>query len=458
VNRSHRYREKERSNVEFRRACVNSIKGQFIKQIEYESDKAKVYSDPGTGEKMAAIMARRFSRRGALGVAAGTAAVVLGIPYVAAQSTPTASPAASPASQASPAASPVATTDSLSFGGLGLGSGEVPAVPAGYTVVPFLRWGDPLFSNSPAFDPLAQSASVQALQIGYNCDCIGFIPLPIGSGSVDHGLLRVNHEYTNPELMFPAYLKSNPEYDAADVESAEFLANPTKDIVDTELEAHGMSFIEIRRDASGTWSVVIDGEYNRRITATTPIALTGPAAGAVQLKTSVDPTGLAVVGTLNNCAGGITPWGTVITGEENFNQYFANLGNLKADDPLVAIQERYGLPDGPTERLWETFYDRFDLTKEPNEPLRFGWGVEIDPFDPKSTPKKRTSLGRNKHEGHTSAVAKSGQVVIYGGGDERFEYAYKFVTSGSYNVDDRAANMDLLDDGTLYVLRGALRR
>ena len=156
---------------------------------------------------------------------------------------------------------------------------------------------------------------------------------------------------------------------------------------------------------------------------------------------------------LNNCAGGTTPWGTVVTGEENFNQYFANLSAIAEDDPVFAAHDRYGLGEGPSERQWETFHERFDLAKEPNEPFRFGWGVEIDPLDPTSTPKKRTALGRNKHEGHTSVISPSGNVAIYSGDDERFEYAYKFVTAGTYDESNREANLDLLDEGTLYVAR-----
>jgi secreted PhoX family phosphatase len=143
----------------------------------------------------------------------------------------------------------------------------------------------------------------------------------------------------------------------------------------------------------------------------------------------------------------------VLTGEENFHQYFANLLSLAEDDPVRVAHERYGLTEEGSERLWEQFHDRFDLAKEPNEPFRFGWVVEIDPYDPEYTPKKRTALGRVKHEGATSAIAPSGQVAIYSGDDERFDYAYKFVTTGAYDPDNREANMDLLDEGTLYVAK-----
>jgi secreted PhoX family phosphatase len=421
-----------------------------MKAIEYEGDKNRILSGKGTGETMAEILNRRFSRRGL--VAAGSASVVVALDARATLAqTPEASPVDYPV--ASPVASPVAGESTLAFEGLTLQTGDATVVPEGYTAVPFLRWGDPLFTDSPAFDPAAQSAASQALQFGYNCDYIGWISLPLGSDSADHGLLVVNHEYTNPELMFAGYLTPNPEYNAADEESPEFLANPTQEIVDTELEAHGLSIVEVQRGADGTWSVVLDSGYNRRITATTPMVLTGPVAGAELAKTTEDPTGTEVIGTLNNCAGGTTPWGTVVSGEENFNQYFANFDALAETDPVKAIHDRFGLPESASERLWETFYPRFDLAQEPNEPIRFGWAVEIDPFDPASTPKKRTALGRAKHEGHTSTVAPSGHVAIYSGDDERFEYAYKFVTAGTYDAANREANLDLLDEGTLYVAR-----
>ena len=133
--------------------------------------------------------------------------------------------------------------------------------------------------------------------------------------------------------------------------------------------------------------------------------VTGPAAGIDLLKTSEDPTGTRVLGTINNCAGGKSPWGTALTGEENFQQYFANLPALAEDDPLRSLHDRYGVGEAASERRWEEFHSRFDLAQEPNEPLRFGWVVEFDPYDPASTPKKRTALGRVKHEGATSAVA-----------------------------------------------------
>lgn len=471
----------------------------------YEGDKDTVYSNGGRGETFAEILARRFNRRGLLKTGAVVSVAGLGAPAIVSSQTisPVASPVATPdaALPASPVASPVASpaatpgagTSSLTFTPITLDTGDAVVVPQGYVAAPLLQWGQPLTSSAPAFDAMSQTAAGQAQQFGYNCDWLDFLPLPQGSQTADHGLLIVNHEYTNPELMFPGYLTENPEYAAAvaaqsgtpvatpaatpvaagatpdatgatpvaavpvvpqiGVDIPEFLANPTQQIVDVELEAHGLSVVEIRCSESGNWEVVLDSPYNRRITATTPMEVTGPAAGAELMKTSTDPTGTRVMGTLNNCAGGLTPWGTAISGEENFQQYFANLASLPESDPRRVLHERFGLNEEASDRLWETFYPRFDLTQEPNEPFRFGWGVEFDPYDPQSVPKKRTALGRNKHEGHTSVVAPGGQVAIYSGDDERFEYAYKFVTAGTFNPDDRAANMNLLDEGTLYVAR-----
>ena len=422
------------------------VSNRKIVDIAYEGDPEAVYSDAGRGETFAAVLSRRINRRALVGGASASAALLL-------------TPAAKTGAQGTPEAE--AAVSSLGFTVIEGNSLDQPVVAPGYTAVAFLKWGDPIMAGAPDFDPTNQTAEAQARQFGYNCDWIGFLPLPEGSEASDRGLLIVNHEYTNPELMFPGYLAPNEAYGRAvaeatpdsAIEIAEFVPNPTKETVDVELAAHGLSVVEVARDEDGAWEVVLDSEYNRRITATTPMELSGPAAGSDLLITSDDPSGTEVLGTLNNCAGGTTPWGTVFSGEENFHQYFANLSALPEDDERFAMLDRFGLNEGPSERQWETFYDRFDIGQEPNEAFRFGWGVEFDPYNPDATPKKRTALGRFKHEGLTSAVAPGGQVAIYSGDDERFDYAYKFVTAGSYDPDDRQANMDLLDEGTLYVAK-----
>jgi uncharacterized protein len=195
--------------------------------------------------------------------------------------------------------------------------------------------------------------------------------------------------------------------------------------------------------------VVPDSQYARRITLDTEMRIGGPAAGHDRMKTNADPTGTKVFGTINNCAGGKTPWGTALMAEENFHGYFG--GELAADSPESRNHERYGVPG--TSYAWWRSQDRFDLSKEPNEPNRYGWMVEYDLYDPNSLPVKRTALGRGKHEGATSVVNKDGRVVLYSGDDERFEYLYRFVTSGTFDPNNPEANRDLLDDGTLSVAK-----
>ncbi|MFZ3033442.1 MAG: PhoX family phosphatase [Parvibaculum sp.] len=314
------------------------------------------------------------------------------------------------------------------------GVDETHHVAEGYDANILIRWGDPIVSGAPAFDPLNQTAEAQSQQFGYNNDYVGFVPLPFGSNAANHGLLCVNHEYTNYDLMFPDFV--NP-----------WMA--TKDQIDTAMAAHGGSIIEIKRDDNGRWQLVPDSAYNRRITTLdTEIDMTGPASGHARLQTSADPTGMLVIGTLNNCAGGITPWGTYLMAEENINLYFG--GDLTPGKE-AANHARMGIP---ANRMgWAHFHKRFDINKEPNEANRFGWVTEVDPLDPASRPKKRTALGRFKHEGAESILTRNNRLALYMGDDQKFEYLYKFVTSRPVDLKNRAANADLLDEGTLYVAR-----
>jgi len=312
------------------------------------------------------------------------------------------------------------------------------SVASGYKSSVLLKWGDPLFGDSPTFDPEAQTAAAQAKQFGYNNDWMDYFPLPSHDvKNPSHGLLAVNHEYTNPELMFRNHLGFNGQ---DEVQTA------------VELEAHGLTVVEVMRNNAGDWNYVPGSRYNRRITATTVFEVTGPAAGSAWLKTSADSTGRRVIGTLNNCAGGKTPWGTILSGEENFHQYFSNASQV-TDPKQRAINTRYGLPAQNGTYPWARHVDRFDLGKEPNEANRFGWVIEIDPYHSQSIPKKRTALGRMRHEGCTIEVARNGRIVAYTGDDERFEFAYKYVSNGVYNPYNRFANDSLLDDGVLYVAK-----
>ena len=310
-------------------------------------------------------------------------------------------------------------------------------VAEGYDMQVVIRWGDPVVAGAPAFDPANLTAAAQEKQFGYNNDYLGLYPLPAGSRSGDRFLMVANHEYINSNLMF-AGLGAGRDANL----------KTSKAQVEVEMAAVGGAVIEIVREGNA-WTVVDASKFARRISANTPMKISGPAAGHDLLKTSADTAGRTVLGTLNNCAGGSTPWGTWLTCEENFNAFFGGDGS-KLSDP--AAQKRYGVGRRPGYGWWQHI-DRFDLGKEPNEPNRFGWVVEIDPYEPGSAPIKRTALGRFKHEGCTYVLAKDGRVVLYSGDDERFDYVYKFVTSKPWNANDRAANKDLLDDGTLFVAR-----
>lgn len=316
------------------------------------------------------------------------------------------------------------------------GEDETHHLPAGYSGDILIKWGDGIFEDSPAFDPYAQTEAAQLRQFGYNNDYIGYIAVEPQEGESNRGLLCVNHEYTSTNLMLPDVAEGYPE-------------SMTEELCHVELAAHGGSVIEIAQK-EGQWAVDLSSKYNRRITAhKTPMEISGPAAGSPRLKTTEDPDGRLVAGTMNNCAGGITPWGTWLMAEENFNGNF--LGKLSKDHAEALNHERYGVPAGWYQ--WGRFLDRYDVAKEPHEPNRFGWIVEVDPFDPTSKPKKRTALGRFKHEGAENVIAPNGRVVVYMGDDQRFDYVYKFVSTGAFDKVNKAANRNLLDDGVLYVAR-----
>ncbi len=374
---------------------------------------------PTFREVVETSLARRAVLRGGA-VASGLALVGRGVPVAAAER------------------GPEAMTDisGLRFRPVPPNVRDDVTVPLGFGHHVLIAWGSRVLPDAPRFDVLHQSPEAAAQQFGYNNDYVGVLPL-----RRNHALLVVNHEYVDEELMFPA--------GAYDEDTMRRIT----------LASVGMSVVEIRRDSrrSGAWRKVKvrNATYNRRITAHTPFRLTGPAAGHPRLRTSADPTGEIVLGTLNNCAGGMTPWGTVLSGEENFNQFFEASGEL---DPAYAESyARYSLTADETRHGWRFVDRRFDLTLEPHEPFRFGWVVEVDPYRPSSTPRKRTMLGRTNHEGANIAVDRSGRVAAYMGDDERGDYLYKFVSRDAMDPrrtrKARRHNMSLLDHGTLYVAR-----
>ena len=317
----------------------------------------------------------------------------------------------------------------LGFASVPPSSADAVVVPLGYRADVLAAWGDPigLPGSSPAFRlDAGNTAAEQAAQLGMHHDGMHYFPR---AGS-DSGLLVLNHEYVDDGLLH-----------------TDGIANWSAEKVRKAQAAHGVSVLEIaQRD--GRWQVVRPSRFARRITARTPIAVAGPAAGHPLMWTAADPTGRRVLGTMNNCASGITPWGTYLTCEENFIDYF------KAPAAPTEHEQRWGLRKGSGAYYrWHAFDERFDAGRHPHEPNRFGWVVEIDPFDPRSTPVKRTALGRAAHEGATVAVTRDGRAVVYMGEDARFEYIYKFVSRDAIRPGGAAANAALLDHGTLFVAR-----
>lgn len=324
---------------------------------------------------------------------------------------------------------------SIGFKAVATSSGDAIVVPEGYTADVMYRWGDPIMANAPAFKgDASETWREQEVQSGDNHDGINFFPYP-GTDGNSRGILAMNHEYINPEYFLNVSNFYKPE-----------IPDNTKKM----LAGHGVSVIEVRRNAAGKWEYVKDSPYNRRITGYTPMTITGPAAGNDLLKTAADATGTEVLGTLNNCGAGQTPWGTFITCEENFNGYF---GTDAAGWTANTLQSRYGLRATGFGYGWHKGDPRFDLAVNPNEPNRHGWVVEIDPYAPNSKPKKRTALGRFKHENAECVLSKTNKAVVYTGCDEVNEYLYKFVSTGTYDAANKASGANLLDAGTLYVAR-----
>jgi uncharacterized protein len=316
----------------------------------------------------------------------------------------------------------------ISFKAIPPGLGDKLVVPEGYTATAIAAWGEPIgiAGGMPAFKPDgSNTAAEQAVQMGMHHDGVAYFPI---NGSSTNGLIAINHEYTDDGLL---HVGGFNNMDAEKVKKSQ--------------NAHGLSVYEVALK-DGKWDMVRPSKYARRIPMSTPFSIGGPAAGHAMMRTAADPAGTTILGTLNNCASSKTPWGTYLSGEENFMFYFGGGDNINAH------QKRWGMrKDGFYQ--WEKFDARFDAAKNPNESNRFGWVVELDPLDPTSTPVKRTALGRAAHEGAWVGVTKDNRAVVYSGEDARFEYIYKFVSRDKIAPGGAKANATLLDHGVLYVAR-----
>lgn len=328
----------------------------------------------------------------------------------------------------------------MGFKAIPISTADTVQVAPGYSANVLAPWGTPLVDGASAFKgDGSEDAAAQALQVGDNHDGIHFFPI---DGKSHEGLLVMNHEYCTVDEKTGVYtwLFGSKGADAQ--------KKWNKDHVHKSMNAHGVSVIHIQKNAKGLWDIVKGSVYNRRITAFSAMEMTGPAAGDALLQTRGDASGRRAQGTFNNCGNGFTPWGTYLACEENFNNYF---GNSTGEDRRNAAQKRYGISAKASLFQWEKHEARFDYVKEPNESNRFGWIVEIDPFNPGSIPQKRTALGRFKHENAAFALTKDGRPVVYMGDDQANDYIYKFVSKHKYVPGGKTSH--LLNEGDLYVAR-----
>jgi len=304
-------------------------------------------------------------------------------------------------------------------------------LPEGYRTDILIRWGDPLAEGLEPWRPGQPDPRTDPLRFGFNNDFLAYFPLPYGSANPGHGLLCVNHEYVSPYMMWPAPPPGSQ-----------------RDRVDAELSALGHTVLEVIRDGDH-WRYGL-GEPSRRTTMHTPVVISGPAAGHHRMRNQFHPDGRATLGVLGACGGGKTPWGTVLVAEENFNFYFTG----QTDDPVEqASQQRYGVGGRANYAHWTEHYPRYRSDLHPRVANGYGWVVEIDPYTPQWQPRKRTALGRCKHESANCVVAPDGRVVVYSGDDGAFEYIYRFVSRDRVDMTHRENNLSLLDHGTLSVAR-----
>lgn len=321
-----------------------------------------------------------------------------------------------------------AATSRFAFSAIDANTMDDITVPQGYTSQVVARWGDPLWTGGAEFDHATRgTAESQAVSIGDNID---------GMEVFAHGdkmLLVLNNEYTNRKIIWG----NRPEG-----------ASETDDDVIKGKMAHGLTVVEIAKSDTGEWGIVQDSPYNRRVTPDTPMEMTGPAAGHDLLKTAADPAGTTPLGTWNNCGNGQTPWGTYLACEENFNGYFSAADE---DHKVSPELKRYGVSSKDWGYGWAKVDERFDVSKHPTEPNRFGYVVEIDPRTPDAAPKKRSALGRLKHENAELVVNSDGRVVVYMGDDERGEFLYRYVSNGVYAPGGDTDS--LLEDGKLYAAK-----
>ena len=367
---------------------------------------------------------------------------------------------------------PVAEAKVLGFGAVAKSLADTVVVPAGYTASVLFALGDPMAAGVAAYKNDGTDGDFDK-RAGDRHDGMEWFGLGAdgkrNDSATERGLLAINHEATTDEKLSSFFLHANG--------GTSTLPRPASE-VDKETAIHGVAVIEVAKSA-GKWAYVPGSSQNFRLTALSPIEIAGPARGHAQLITKYSPTGTMTRGTLNNCGTGKTPWGTFLTGEENWFGYFtrgAADDAARGNDKSVTSLKRYGRSQGAASRHgWETGgaddkYQRWNNSKTGasangsddyrNEMNGMGYIVEIDAYDKTRMAKKRTALGRFAHESAAFGKAVVGQPLsIYMGDDSRGEYIYKFVTTAVWsaadaNPTDRMAVGDkYLDSGKLYAAK-----
>ncbi|WP_300439234.1 PhoX family phosphatase [Zoogloea sp.] len=357
----------------------------------------------------------------------------------------------------------------LNFDAVAKNKLDLVTVPAGYQTRILHALGDPLSLTDAAWaNDGSETAESYERRVGDGHDGMHYFGLSetdsYSANRSDRGLLCVNNEY----VVRPYGLHASGRTSGAARVAAE---------VDKEVNAHGVTVCEVKRDASGSaMSMVRGSKFNRRITSATPMDFAGPVRGSNLVKTKYSPDGTTTRGTNNNCANGYTPWGTYLTCEENFTNVISRAAgdNALRSAAEVTALNRYRLAQGTkSSYLWDTpvtgnadDYARWTASVTGasaaddyrNAFNTFGWVVEIDPFNPSSKPVKRSALGRFAHEGAWPCNPVAGKpLVFYMGDDSQNEYIYKFVSKANWDTADigrgLAAGAKYMDEGTLYVAK-----
>jgi len=355
----------------------------------------------------------------------------------------------------------------VSFAAVGKSTADALTVPAGYTATVLYAMGDPLDAATPAFANDGSDTGFE-MRAGDHHDGMFYFGLSAAgtrdASSSSRGLLAMNHEALTDHFLHVAGASARPRPVAES---------------DKEMPAHGISVVEVTKNGNGAFGVVRNSAFNRRITPATSIELSGPVRGNALVRTVHSTAGTVTRGTINNCGSGYSPWGTYLSGEENWNGYFtrgAADNTARNNDKSVTSLNRYGKTQGSASRHgWETSgaddrFARWNISKlgastdgsddYRNEMNTYGYVVEVDPYDKTATVKKRTALGRFAHESADFGPLVAGRpLAVYMGDDSRGEYIYKFVSSANWdpadaNATNRVAVGDkYLDAGRLYVAR-----